>query len=75
MTIQLTVPVTDDKPIRVFYRNWKNEKGYRNLRPVAFVYGTALPWHQQADWMLQAYDLDKDDDVLRYFTLNTMVSA
>lgn len=51
------------------YVNWKGEKAHRRAIVKGFYYGNT-EYHPEAQWLLEAYDLDKDED--RVFAMKDM---
>lgn len=46
-------------PIRFTYTNWRGETAERRVLPRRLRYG-ATKWHPEPQWLLVAYDLDKE---------------
>lgn len=51
----------DSPHIRFFYRNWKGECNYRNVKGVPMWWYGESPYHKGAQWFIRAHDVDKDD--------------
>lgn len=51
------------------YVNWKGEKGHRRALIKGFYYG-ATEYHKEEQWLLEAHDLDKNED--RIFAMRDM---
>ena len=41
----------------ILYQNWRGETAWRVIRPLRVEFGTALPWHPDPTWLLQAVDV------------------
>lgn len=63
-------PLQDIKIIYCLYTNWKGETENRRIKPVEVRYGTCSPWHSEPQWLMYAYDIDKED--YREFAMNKM---
>ncbi len=49
-----------DAPARITYTNYKGETAERHIRPTGRrMFFGAPEWHPQPQWLLEAYDLDK----------------
>lgn len=48
------------KQIQILYINWKGIMNYRNIIPEN-IYFTSTQWHPQEQWILHAFDLDKQE--------------
>lgn len=59
-------------PLPVMYINYRGEASFRNIRPIRVYYGST-EWHPEPQWIMQAYDLDKD--AVRDFAMKDMYSA
>ena len=46
-------------PVEIVYTNWKGKKGLRHIQPKRLYYGTVPPYHMLPQWLMDAYDLDK----------------
>ena len=47
-----------NKQVKILYTNWKGEKAYRNIIPQNIEF-KATNWHKEKQWILNAFDLDK----------------
>ena len=47
-----------DEPVNIVYTNWKGETGDRDIMPLQVWYGMTK-WHPAKQWLLRAFDLDK----------------
>lgn len=54
------------KTVRILYTNYKDETAYRNIVPERIWFG-ATRWHPEAQWLLDAFDIEKD--ALRNFAM------
>lgn len=52
--------------LRFFYTNYKGEQSYRTVQNPRIYFGNT-PYHRKLQWLLEAYDCDKDD--IRVFAL------
>lgn len=55
----LPVKQLSDEPLVVLYANWRGEIALRRILPLKLRFA-ATEWHPDRQWLLQAYDLDKD---------------
>ena len=63
----------DDSPAFVFtYRNHRGVYGVRRVQPIGVRYGTT-EWHPEPQWLLRAFDLDKDAE--REFAMSEIAPA
>jgi len=46
-------------PVRISYVNWRGEAGERRILPIRLAF-EANEWHLEPQWILFAWDLDKD---------------
>ena len=46
------------KSALITYKNWRGEVADRHIEPIKLWYG-ATPYHKKEQWLLKAYDLDK----------------
>lgn len=51
------------------YVNYKGEAGHRRVQFEQVRFGSS-PWHQEPQWLMQAFDLDKNET--REFALRDM---
>jgi predicted DNA-binding transcriptional regulator YafY len=49
---------TDEAVVSILYRNYRGEVAVRRIRPARIWFG-ATSWHPQAQWVLDAIDVDK----------------
>lgn len=68
----LAMEFTSGQTIRFGYRNWQGAVAERTARVISLIYG-ATEWHQEPQWLLQAYDLEKN--AVRLFALRNMTPA
>ncbi len=47
-----------ERHVRILYKNWKGEVGYRNIIPISIDYKFS-EWHKETQWIMTAFDLDK----------------
>jgi predicted DNA-binding transcriptional regulator YafY len=52
--------------VRIDYVNWRGERGWRRIIPRR-LYFAAVEWHPGDQWILDAWDVDKQD--LRSFAM------
>lgn len=52
--------------VSIDYTNWRGERSIRRVLPVTFKFG-ANEWHKDPQWLMLAYDLDKQAD--RWFAM------
>jgi len=49
-----------EKPPLIFrYKNWEGKEAVRRVMPIELWYGKT-EWHPKEQWLLKAWDLDKD---------------
>ena len=48
----------DAKTVRILYKNYKGETGWRLIVPETVRFASN-EWHPQAQWLLDAFDLEK----------------
>ena len=61
-----------DDPVRIGYTNWRGEKGDRNILPLEVWHG-ATQWHPEEQWLLRAFDVEKQAE--RDFALKDIVQV
>ena len=44
------------------YVNWRGERRLRRVIPRKIVFGVAPPFYTEAQWLLEAYDVEKGED-------------
>lgn len=44
--------------VRIEYTNHKGTRSWRHIRPIEMVFGSTQ-WHPRAQWLLRAWDVDK----------------
>ena len=51
----------DNQKVKILYTNWKGITAYRNIIPksVEFI---STDWHKEEQWILNAFDVDKQAD-------------
>lgn len=47
--------------IRFFYRNWKGEMGYREIKGSPMFWYGESKYHKGPQWFIKAYDVNKED--------------
>ncbi|MES2814490.1 MAG: hypothetical protein V4720_06310 [Pseudomonadota bacterium] len=62
-------PAAEAGALLVEYRNWRGETAQRRIRPVRLWWGST-EWHSEPQWLLQAFDLEKQ--ALRDFAWRDM---
>ena len=63
----------DDAPAFVFtYRNHRGVSGVRRMQPIGVRFGST-EWHPEPQWLLRAFDLDKDSE--REFAMSEIAPA
>jgi predicted DNA-binding transcriptional regulator YafY len=65
-----TEPTPAD-PVFVRYRNHRGETAWRKILPYFIRWGLS-PWHDGRQWLLEAYDFDRDAD--RTFALKDVLA-
>lgn len=50
-----------DKQVKILYTNWKGVTSYRNIIPKSIEF-KSTDWHKDKQWILNAYDVDKQAD-------------
>lgn len=60
----------EQNPLIFEYKNWKGEIGIRTVQPMEIRFG-ATDFHQDNQWLLVAYDVDKKDE--RTFAMNDII--
>jgi WYL domain len=54
-----SIPAHDDsQPVRLTYTNWRGETSERTITPLRVYYGST-DWHPEPQWLLRAFDHDK----------------
>ncbi|MBM3232810.1 WYL domain-containing protein [Candidatus Pacearchaeota archaeon] len=43
------------------YTNWKGETSERRFVPLEIYYGNLKPYHEQMQWLLKGWDMEKKD--------------
>lgn len=49
-----------EPPLTLPYTNWRGETAIRNIRPISVKF-TATSWHKEPQWILEAYDYDRQE--------------
>ena len=57
---------SQQRMVRVHYRNWRGEERTREIRPIQVQWGTS-DWHPEDQWMLLA--VDPEDGKTKLFAL------
>ena len=47
--------------VKILYTNWKGVTSYRNIVPKSIEF-KSTEWHNEEQWILNAFDLDKNAD-------------
>jgi predicted DNA-binding transcriptional regulator YafY len=55
--------------VKILYSNHRNEISIRNIVPIESVF-KATEYHPEEQWLLRAYDLDRQDE--RHFAFNNI---
>lgn len=53
--------MNDAKEVRILYTNYRGETFVRRVVPLRLYFG-ATEWHPEEQWLLEARDLDKDNN-------------
>ncbi len=61
----------DKKIVSIVYTNWKGVTSERNIIPKNIFWGST-EWHKEEQWLLNAFDVDKQED--RAFALKDITS-
>lgn len=59
-----------NSPLEFKYKNWKGEVSHRRVLPIDVWYGET-EFHKEKQWLLKAFDLDKEAD--RNFAMNDIL--
>ena len=51
----------DNQKVKILYKNWKGVTSYRNIVPKSVEF-KATEWHPEEQWILNAFDIDKQAD-------------
>ena len=51
--------VTEKDVIKIIYTNYRGEKDERIIKPISIWFGST-EWHPDEQWLLHAYDLEKN---------------
>lgn len=54
-------PIEEEKIVKILYTNYRNETKIRTIIPSKLWYGSTK-WHPENQWLLNAYDVDKQAD-------------
>jgi len=49
----------ENKIVIINYTNWKGVTALRKIIPIEIFFG-ATEWHKEEQWLLRAYDVDKN---------------
>jgi predicted DNA-binding transcriptional regulator YafY len=63
--------VDQEKCVNIVYTNWRGETGTRKIIPEKVFFG-ATEWHPENQWLLHAYDVEKE--AFRDFALKDIAS-
>ena len=50
-----------NKKVTILYTNYKGETRYREIIPKSIEF-KATEWHKEEQWILNAFDIEKNDD-------------
>ena len=53
--------------VTIEYSNWRGDRGPRRIVPTGQIIFGSNEWHPQKQWLMEAYDLDKDE--IRFFAM------
>ena len=51
----------EKKQVEILYTNWKGVTTYRNIIPKSIEF-KSTEWHKEKQWILNAFDIDKQAD-------------
>ena len=51
----------EKQKIKILYTNWKGKTSYRNIIPKSIEF-KSTEWHKEEQWILNAFDIDKNAD-------------
>jgi hypothetical protein len=72
--VNLAMVLRDPRPsIRFTYKNWRGETATRHVEP-RFVWFGETEYYPERQWLMRAYDLDKDR-AERDFAMRDMVQV
>lgn len=57
--VEITVDKFTNRMVKIVYTNYRNETSSRNILPIQIYFG-ATEWHTDQQWLLKAYDIEKD---------------
>lgn len=52
---------SDNQKVKILYKNWKGVTSYRNIVPKSVEF-KSTEWHPEEQWILNAFDIDKQAD-------------
>ena len=52
---------SDNQKVKILYKNWKGVTSYRNIVPKSVEF-KSTEWHPEEQWILNAFDVDKQAD-------------
>ena len=52
---------SDNQRVIILYTNWKGDTSYRNIVPKSVEF-KSTEWHPEEQWILNAFDVDKQAD-------------
>ncbi|WP_336801693.1 hypothetical protein [Kaistia sp. MMO-174] len=62
LAVRLGVPTQPgEPPLEILYTNWRGESHLRTIIPRGVWYG-ATEWHPEPQWLLRAFDIEKQAD-------------
>ena len=50
-----------EQQVKILYTNWKGVTAYRNIIPKSIEF-KSTEWHKEKQWILNAFDIDKQAD-------------
>ena len=51
----------ENQNVKILYTNWQENTAYRNIIPKSMEF-KSTEWHKEEQWILNAYDVDKQAD-------------
>lgn len=51
----------EKKEVEILYTNWKGETRLRKIIPISIEF-KATEWHKEEQWILNALDVEKNED-------------
>lgn len=53
--------IEEKKQVKILYTNWKGVTSYRSIIPKSIEF-KSTEWHKDEQWILNAFDVDKNAD-------------